>query len=70
MDHARAYEEHDTPDDGDSTPVPKGNSYGDARLSTPELAAPPNVTVAQHATHAAIANWDGQAACLTHILQL
>lgn len=46
MDHARAYEERDTPEDRDTTLVPKGNSSGGARPSTPELAAPPKATMA------------------------
>jgi hypothetical protein len=46
MDHARTYEEHDAPEDSATTLVPKGNSGGGVRPSTPELAAPPNATVA------------------------
>ena len=45
MDHARAYEERDTPEDTDTTPVPKGNFRGGARPSTPELVSPPKSTV-------------------------
>jgi hypothetical protein len=45
MDHARAYEERDTPEDTDTTLVSKGNFCGGARPSTPELAAPPKATV-------------------------
>jgi hypothetical protein len=45
MDHARAYEERDAPEDSDTTLVPKGNSGGAVRPSTPELASPPKATL-------------------------
>jgi hypothetical protein len=45
MDHAHAYEERETLEDRDTTLLSKGNSCGGARLSTPELAAPPKAIV-------------------------
>ncbi|CAM0874893.1 unnamed protein product [Alopecurus aequalis] len=46
MDHARAYEERETPEDSDSILVSKGNSGGGVRPSTPELVAPPKAIAA------------------------
>ena len=46
MDHARAYEERETPEDSDSILVSKGNSGGGVRPSTTELVAPPKATTA------------------------
>ncbi|CAM0951594.1 unnamed protein product [Alopecurus aequalis] len=46
MDHARAYEERETPEDSDSILVSKANTGGGVRPSTPELVAPPKAIAA------------------------